>query len=147
MFLESSLPIRKPHPRCLLAPESPGLARPLWLRESGKGRAGSCFLGMAAAAGPHFLRLAYSAFLGEPFLFNVSRANPSIAKSEKITCWCVNQDVTNNPVCLIIAAWVLCAGKGVAVAVVLMGVQDARASAQRRVDETLRKVGCLEPCG
>lgn len=32
------------------------------------------------------LCLAYSAFLGELFLFNVSRANPSIAKSEKITC-------------------------------------------------------------
>jgi hypothetical protein len=50
------------------------------------GRTRSCLLGKEAAAGPSLIRLAYSAFLGELFLFNVSRANPSIAKSEKITC-------------------------------------------------------------
>lgn len=87
------------------------LAWPLWGGESGKG-SWSCLVGMEAAAGPRCLRLAYSAFLGETFLFNVSRANASIAKSEKITCWCVNQDVTNNPVCLIIASRVLWARKG-----------------------------------
>lgn len=62
-----------------------GLAWPLGGGESGKGSL-SCLVGMEAAAGPRCLRLAYSAFLGETFLFNVSRANASIAKSEKITC-------------------------------------------------------------
>lgn len=84
MFLEPSLPIEKSDLQWLLALQSPDLAplrQGVWEKEG-------CVLlpGEKAAAGPHFLCLAYSAILGELFLFNVSRANPSTAKSEKITC-------------------------------------------------------------